>query len=231
MKIMTTRALLYILVFISFIYNACDLIDYSNNRESAILYLNRTIDTSMEIPISLTKDQFNKWVNDNGVAVKEINSTIFSAKYLPPSWIILSENPNINNSMVFDSLLREYDGIYYFLFSISKNDNTRELLKNLSENNYDSYDDLVKYFSFEIQSRFKLLDNGDTLNCSFSHFERSFDTNSQLNLLIAFDKIKNKNSMHDLTLVYNDELFNVGPVKLLFPQKIVFNTPSLKLND
>lgn len=220
---------LYILILITGLYSACDtsILSKRNGKEE----LDVSINTSNAIPSGLSKQEYIPWVKENTKVSKSINTYRFSANYLPPVWMILSEQPDITNQKQLDTLLNEYEHLSYFLFSIKNTEVIGELLKHLSNKNYNTYEELVRYFSFKIQNDFLLLDGKDTLTCAFSHFERSFDTNPQVNLLIAFEHDNAINRSSDLTLIYNDHLLDVGPIKLMFPKEFIQNIPTLKIDE
>lgn len=81
-----------------------------------------------------------------------------------------------------------------------------------------SYEEGVKYLSFNIEKDFKVITSKkDTISCSGVTFERNFKTAPYHKLILFFTDI---NPDEQIQLVYEDNLFKKGTLKFKFQEKI-----------
>nr|WP_321234629.1 hypothetical protein [uncultured Psychroserpens sp.] len=79
-----------------------------------------------------------------------------------------------------------------------------------------SYEDAVKYLSFQIEKDFTLItSSNDTIQCSGAHFERNFKVAPFKRALLYFTNI---NPNDNIKLIYQDQLFGNGIIKFNFQE-------------
>ncbi|WP_298892449.1 hypothetical protein [uncultured Psychroserpens sp.] len=79
-----------------------------------------------------------------------------------------------------------------------------------------SYEDAVKYLSFQIEKDFTVItSSNDTIKCSGAHFERNFKVAPFKRALLYFNNI---NPEDNIKLIYQDQLFGNGIIKFNFTE-------------
>src|SRR5690606_20695983 len=123
-----------------------------------------------------------------------------------------------------DSLRNRYSNYYYFILSISKND--EEVLHLLDD--FKSYGQLVETMSFRMQDYVTLTTSDrDTIPTGDFMMNRTYGLGSSTDLLFAFNKEKSKN---DDWVQFNLREFglNLGRHSFRFSVEDLENVPSLK---
>jgi len=152
-------------------------------------------------------------VRDNGFFQKaEIGDFVVELMYLPPVIQALRQNEGgANPDTDLDSLTASFSDVINFNMRI----------KHISDT---PFDDLVNdeqgtglaYMVGGIAHRL-LIEYGDsTSNCLFHHFERDFGMSPYGVVNMAF---RRPTATDKITFVYNDQLFNMGPVRFNIPLK------------
>ncbi len=170
---------------------------------------------------SISKKDFPVWVEakDNGLSnSKSINDFNYEIQYKPIEYILAIKG---NDSLK----ATDYEGLHYIDLKLSNNGNPDYLKTNLS--NREDYYLRLKYFSFEIQNDLKLIDGKDTLNCVFSHFERTYGITPYIKIVTAFEK--NTDSSNDLFFSYHDQLFDNGIIIIPITKAAINNIPKIKI--
>jgi hypothetical protein len=79
-----------------------------------------------------------------------------------------------------------------------------------------SYEDAVKYLSFQIEKDFTVItSSNDTITCSGAHFERNFKVAPFKRALLYFNNI---DPADHIKLIYQDQLFGNGIIKFNFQE-------------
>ena len=192
-------------------------------------------DRSLLMPVGTKKNldasEYKLWMVENQKSLtrsKQLGDMIYQVFYLPTEFVILKENMSEGESDInVDSLLPIYSQYYYFKFRISNLAFKEELLKyNLLS--YESYEDRVKYFSFQVSNELSLIEGNDTIPCAFSHFERVYGIDPGLTLNCGFLKNNStKSHISDLVFLFRDKLFGSGNVSIALPSQIIHNCPVL----
>lgn len=143
-----------------------------------------------------------------------LEGTNYEVLYKPLAYVISKGHqvePTIENIRQYGE---QYDGLVYFDLRISHNEIKGDLLKSLADDG-GHYEKLIKYCSFGIQRDLKLVTtSGDTIPCATALFERTYGMIPGITILTAFVKPEKLES--DLTLVFNDKIFQKGPLKFVF---------------
>lgn len=177
---------------------------------------------------------------DNGLNnSKEINELEFQLQYEPINYKILKKiKDRVFTNDQYKNELEKFEGSQYFLFKIRLKDKNADLLKYQSSGQIE-YANRVQYFSYNIQDNFLLVEGSDSLKCKLFHFERNFGISPYATFLLGFDSNDElteseysfkENVKEDKTLVYNDVVFGVGPIKYNIKAKDINNIPELTIN-
>lgn len=193
-------------------------------KESALLSVISQGDSKK----SLEPVEYVKWIEnpENGLKVeKPIGDYQFTLLYKPLEYIVLKEAKQLEiKKSELKKGVEEISDFDYFTFQIGTVKNVEDVLK-FGVNTNEEFQKRVDYFSFRMQNDLKLVDGKDTLQCSLFHFERTFGIAPYCTFVLGFEKggkeLKNK------TLIYNDEILGLGPVKLMIQAENLNNIPQL----
>ena len=179
--------------------------------------------------------EYVDWIEDpaNGLLVKkDVGDYNFTILYKPLDYIIIKEKKDDKlKKEDLQTEKSEIEDLQYFTFKIGLKANSGDLLKyNLTKVN--DYYARVEYFSFAMQNDLKLLDGNDTLNCILHHFERTFGLAPYCNFVLGFKLSENSpgkivTHFSDKTLIYNDRVLGIGPIKLTVKGNNIKNIPKL----
>lgn len=159
---------------------------------------------------------------------KEIAEFIYQAKYKPLDYIISQEANGASVSQeTYYKKVKELDGLQYFDFRIEVDATNGELLKYRLSSVAD-YESRVEYVSFGMQKDIKLIEGRDTLDCVLYHMERAYDITPYTTVLLGFKK-NNADLNEDKTLVFYDNLFHNGTIKLTFIPADLTQIPHLEI--
>lgn len=100
-------------------------------------------------------------------------------------------------------------------------------LLNTESVRYRNYEDRIKYFSYDIQSRIKMKIGTEVYPCIISHFERSYGNMPFLLINIAFDATKIKLKNQDRIISIDDAYFNIGKINLLVNKEDILSEPQI----
>jgi hypothetical protein len=187
-------------------------------------------DDSSSLPsLSLSKDDYISWIKDvnNGLYQREkIDELEFSVLYKPLPYVVLQELISSEAPLdSFNAYRQLYEGFQYFTFTIRSLESPDILKHGLTD--AQEYTGRVDYFSFRMQPDLQLVDGTDTLACRIFHYERTYQVAPYTHFLIAFENSDNSNS--DKTLVYHDQVFGKGIVKLKIKASALNKIPNLLL--
>lgn len=125
-----------------------------------------------------------------------------------------------------ETFISEYENSYAFSLRIQIPENgTKEFLK-YECGNGKSYDEKLKYYSFDLKNTIKLYSkNGQQSQCEEYNFERNFDLQPAATINFLLQKPE-KNT--DFTIEINDTGFIENKVVFAFESKKINNRPKLK---
>ena len=178
---------------------------------------------------TLTPEGYIKWFQEHKheyVKNKEVNGFIYEVEYHPIEELFMKEyQDSLLDIKKQQNYYNELKGMQYYTLRISKN--SENDLVNYKTINQEDYALRVKYFSFDMQNDILLVEGKDTLNCLLHHFERTYGADPHLTFSIGFKNIPE--SKYEKTFIYYDNVFNNGPIKLVFEKRLIKNTPEIKL--
>ena len=183
---------------------------------------------------TLSVHEYMNWVENtkNGLKVeKEIGDFNFSALYKPYEYLTIMEHKNEKISgKILKEGIKEYEGMQYFTFKITSNNQQKELLKVGIREDQEYYSRL-EYLSFEMQKDFKLIEGKDTLDCALYNYERVYGLAPYATMVLGFPLTQQsaKGSQQDKTILYTDKLFGAGNVYMTVYADKLNSIPSLSI--
>ncbi len=182
---------------------------------------------------TLAPSEYVDWIRDesNGLRVeKEIAGQLFTLQYKPAEYEVLMQS---KDHAATREKLNEYkatsDELQFYTLTIVTSDHKEIAQSGGADENV--FEQRVMYMMSEMQLDFQLVDGYDTLPCVFFHAERNFNMSPENNILLGFEKSKNKNTISNKTLIYTDRLLDCGPVQLTIKADDLENIPELLLSE
>ena len=182
--------------------------------------------TKKSFPKELKPSEYVSWVKTNLQQELHSNNISYQLLYKPIDYEICQElrTDDIEQS-VYKTFYSELEGNSYFLFKI-KHDRHDEFF--LEENDL-SYEERVKYFSFNFQNDIKLVTSkGDSLSCGMYLFERNYGTSPYTSILFGFG-IPDQELEKGFSIVMNDKMYQQNWNTFLYQKELVLNIPNLQL--
>lgn len=159
---------------------------------------------------------------------KTIGDLVFKLKVIPPEALALrSIQPNFKKE-TYKKALTGYENTLNFIFSIQSPKGT-DVMQGLVKSSQ-NYEDMVRYFAFDCKNDFFLFNQHDTLLCSFTHFERTFNLDSKITVSGTFfipadSPLATKHE--SFTIGYNGELLNLAFINFYFNHSDLLPKPNL----
>ena len=141
---------------------------------------------------------------------QKVDDIGFTATEVPIQYYLL-KNEGTENLFTVDSIYQENktERVIEFIF---EQDQEKDLLKD--EFTKMSYEDGVKYMSFELDKDFyAVTSKKDTIKCSGVTYERNYKIAPFQKVLLFFSGI---DPNEKIQLIYNDRLFKKGTIKFKF---------------
>lgn len=179
-------------------------------------------------PQQLAPDDYIRWVESesNGLHLKHsANGVTFRLQYKPHMYILLKQYqrhiPDVQHE------LQQLAGLQYYDFSVSSS--TGETLLEGGDSDDQKSDSQVEYFTSNIKKNICLVENGDTLPCELSYFERNYGAADGNLLVLGFRENSPASGPADRTFIYHDDVFNSGQVKLVLKGNSIASLPQPRL--
>lgn len=180
-------------------------------------------------PQKLAPDDYIRWVESesNGLHLKHtVNGITFRLQYKPHLYMLLKQYqghiPDVQRE------LQQLAGLQYYDFSVSSS--TGETLLEGGDPGEQKANSQVEYFTSNIKKNICLVENGDTLPCEISYFERSYGAADGNLLVLGFRENSPASGPADRTFIYHDDVFNTGQVKLVLQGNSIAAVPQPRLN-
>ncbi len=180
-------------------------------------------------PQQLAPDAYTRWVESesNGLHLKHtVNGITFRLQYKPHLYILLKQHqghiPDVQNE------LQQLAGLQYYDFSVSST--TGETLLEGGDPDDQKSNSQVEYFTSNIKKNICLVENGDTLPCELSYFERNYGASEGNLLVLGFRENSPASEPADRTFIYQDDVFNSGQIKLMIKGNSIASVPQPRLN-
>jgi hypothetical protein len=180
-------------------------------------------------PEQLMPGQYIRWVEDPEnelVASRELDGFSFELQYKPVPYIILMENSGkYPGATQFWKRAAQLNGMQYYTLRISS-DQDKDLLKAGIRNDNEYYSRL-EYFTSIMQNDISLVSGTDTLACVLFHYERNYNLSPRSNFLLGFENPSGVSTSGERILVFQDQVFGTGIIKLTIPEQSITDLPAL----
>ena len=160
------------------------------------------------------------------VISKSIDKIIFKCKLQPARLITLSLDKNYNNEQDFLKDLEYYKDQINIVLIIEDIDKTsHEVKKTVFD--VQKFGNFLSYANTDLKNDIELkLDNGDIVSCDLVHMEPANSIKPVIRITASFKK-KGINDK-ECTVIFDDNLFNHGPMKFYYENNVFENLPKLK---
>lgn len=177
-------------------------------------------------------DSYIKYVNnpDNGLLKKvEVGNFKIEVQLRPIEYLTIQEiGIEGLTKENFEARVKDNDQ-EFFLLRIGSKDNKSDALNNgVTEQR--EYFERIGYLIASIDKDIYVVEGEDTLRCAMHHFERSYHLASYHNILLAFDRPKDKKIIsEDQLFVYDDNILGIGKLNIKFEKSAIKNIPNILL--
>jgi hypothetical protein len=171
-----------------------------------------------------------KWVEnpDNGLCrEKTVGDFTIFAQYKPLSYIICSETRN--KTLTEENYIareRELSGMEYFQVRLQTPNPDPLIYGGSDQNSYHMRND---FLMFGQKDHICLLRGADTVACSMYQFVNYQGLAPYADILLGFRSDSSKLDS-DRELIYDDQVFGLGPVHFTFTSDEIESVPQLELN-
>jgi len=143
---------------------------------------------------------------------QQIGEHTYTLTHVSPEYLAIHELGAEATSKQIDSLKSDYSQMEYFKLKIEVAEFSDELLKYNLES-ATQYDERVRYCSFGISNDLSMVCGEQTVKCGLNQFERAFNAAPFVTVMLAFPKTDSKK---DVTVVFDDHLFNKGLIRFTY---------------
>ena len=185
-------------------------------------------------PGAMSSSDFVSYVDakDHGfIQQREFGNVKYSLKLEPAEYKTLKEltltNSTINQSN-FDSILKEYEGLYYFTFKIESLTSSTSPIKSIAKNEKDIAK-IIQYCQSMLQTNFYLESDNGKEACALFHIEDDYHITNYNLVSLAFD-LKKLDPNKDFAFVFDDPFFNSGVLKFNISRDLINKLPTLKFS-
>lgn len=184
--------------------------------------------------ISLTPMDYLVWLDDvehnTLIKKKTIGEFNYTLKYLPIEYMICNETKGKEiSSTEEDALYEQYEGMHYFQLQIDIDGFTDEIAK-FGLSDMQKYQQRIGYMAFDMQDDISgIVNNTNEISCKLYHFERTYGVAPYAKFLMAFSKEDMNDPVQNITIIFNDNLFNKGLLKFSWSIDQLLNVPKIQV--
>ena len=178
---------------------------------------------------TLSMEEYFKYLNSNEKfsVTKEFNGILYKLKLQPPELMTLRNSKDqIKNTNDFHTELEYYKDKLNFVFLIEDASKNVGKVKSAVFNKQ-LYATILEYANTDLKKDLRLIQNGDTLYCAAIHLESANSLQPVIRLSLGFTNLDPNNKNY--TLVFNDNIFNNGPLKFNYSSTLFDQLPELKM--
>jgi hypothetical protein len=140
---------------------------------------------------------------------KTFGDKTFTLIYTPNDYLILKQlsiSGNFDKER-FNQEMNTKKDYLHFIFMIENNRNEEAIVSTSSD--LANYSNNLMYMVNDLQFDFTLRSSGTDQPCVFANYERNYGLTNKNNIQVVFNKT---NTDKKFKIIYNDQLFNLGPV-------------------
>ena len=204
----------------------------NHNQDRALAAIgskfNNTSQTTRVPQKKLKPSEFVKWVKSSHLKkTKSIQEIEYSLNYLPTEYLVFNElKTNKVSSTQLESVSESYNDMEYYELRLRVPTGLEVAKYKLGSS---SYEDRIKYLSFELQNDIKaVIETSEEVKCVLSHFERTYNVSPYTTILLGFPK-DNLAEAKERTIVLEDKIFGNGIIKFHWTKEQINNIPKVEL--
>ena len=181
---------------------------------------------------SLKPEEYYRWNNRSKSVLKKTISLKhyrFDITFRPKEFMALAQlnGEKLTRSTISQSL-KGFECCRHFKIQISSKDSSDVLKYKLRSN--DEYSARIKYLSNDIQQHLFLVENKDTLPCTFILYERTFKMKPDATVMAFFErKSNNQSEQIPMELIITRGGFNPDKLSFKYSQKDLNTIPKLSI--
>lgn len=181
--------------------------------------------------VEMTAGEFGSWIKSNSTEAAKLSSKktfgdiSYEVRYIPAELRVFRELGSYSHHD-FKQSLAEARKLETYQIKIYHKEGLGIL--NVESNKYKSYDQRVKYFSFDIQRRIKLLVGKSEVSCVLSHFERTFEASPYTLIDVAFESKAIAGNNIERIISIDDDYFGIGKINLGISEADLNKFPIIK---
>lgn len=181
--------------------------------------------------VRLNADEYFRYVAnpENNLCVeKKFNEFTYQLRVKTPEEMAYIETLPAQGEG-FDSLVKVYSNTNYFEFKIATKSRKKQDPTKYKVNDFNEFQERFDKLAFRLQENFYLVDEAqkDTIKPLSYHFERSYNLSDKATFNLSFKKIPEVGK--SFNLVFEDDVFDNGPIIFKINKESIKNAPILKL--
>lgn len=176
---------------------------------------------------TLQKEAWLAYVNseESGlVKVQNINGIEYTLKCMVPQQQCLLFNRNNKETINMDTLLSEYRDKLHFVLRIRDQKDAYTAVRSVVFNK-EMYGTLMGYANSDMNRDFTVESESGNSMCGLLHLESANSVQPELRMALSFSEVSTND---EITLVFNDHIFNNGPIRFNYSKNTFANLPTLK---
>lgn len=178
----------------------------------------------------LSPDEYMTYMDSHKDVLKisrELNSVNYSLQMLTPEQQILINSPDVfNNPAAFEKELSYYRNKLNFILVLKDPEKGMNKVRSTMFDKSE-YGKILAYANTSLKEDFYLVQNEDTLYSTIVHLESANSIQPVFRLALGFSGLDSLSK--ECTLVFNDKIFNNGPIKFHYSKNVLSNLPEIKM--
>jgi hypothetical protein len=158
---------------------------------------------------------------------RELNNVSYNVQMLTPEHQVLLNTPElISKPDAFKEELRYYRNKLNFIVVLSDPASGNNKVKSTVFDK-GAYGKILAYANTSLKEDFYLIQDQDTLFSTITHLESANSIQPVFRIALGFNEVDTLTK--EFTLVFNDRIFNSGPVKFHYSKDLLSNLPEIKM--
>jgi hypothetical protein len=157
---------------------------------------------------------------------KELNGIRYKLRLLTPEYMTLNQSRGRYDTGQLANSLESFQYQKNFVFVIEDAGKSFNRVKSTVFNT-ERYGTILDYANTDLKNDFMIVREKDTLYCDLVHVEAANSLQPKVRLSLVFssrDKV-----MDGFTLLFHDNIFNNGPLKFNYSNKVLKDLPELNM--
>lgn len=177
----------------------------------------------------LTPEEYSNWLkgNEELKRVKELDGFVYTVTCMPKYWMAFKALDDRYNEADYSAKLEEAGDMLYFQITIDSKEGGSPLQKEVR--NKEEYFERLNYVSFKMKEDIKLVCGTSEMDVALYTYERAYDLNSRVSVMVGFEKPNCKEE--DVVVQLSSALHNSQMLKFRFNLRQMESVPKLKLHE